>query len=204
MPLAATLAQVAQASGYAPDDPLVIGVRRGGRPAYLTRGCLPVSGGTVAAGRDSLFYVASLAKQVTAACVALAGLDPESALADHLPELPGPARAIRLRHLIHHTAGLPMDLPPEAGADRTTQGIIAAIHRLWTTPGLRHAERLLSDPPSAGVGEAAAPEEGDPPSARVGEAAAPAEGDPPSSRVGEAAAPAQGDPPSARVGEAAA
>src|SRR5215207_1750686 len=98
MPLAATLAQVALASGYAQDDPLVVGVRRGGRPAYLMRGCLPMAdGGTAAASRDSLFYVASLAKQVTAACVALAGLDPEAAIADHLPELLGWARAIRLR-----------------------------------------------------------------------------------------------------------
>jgi len=177
MPLAATLAQVALTSGYAQDDPLVVGVRRGGRPAYLMRGCLPMAGGgTAAASRDSLFYVASLAKQVTAACVALAGLDPEAAIADHVPELPEWARTIRLRHLIHHTSGLPMDLPPEDGTDRTTEGILAEVSTLWTTAENRRTTGLVSDPPSAGVGEAAAggtQPEADQAQARVQEAPAP-------------------------------
>jgi CubicO group peptidase (beta-lactamase class C family) len=170
MPLAATMAQVALSSGYGPDDPLVIGVRRGGRPAYLMRGCLPAAGGTAAAARDSLIYAASLAKQVTAACVALAGLDPDVAVTDHLPELREWARGIRLRHLIHHTAGLPADLPLAAGADRTTAGMLAA---LWTTAANRHTRRLPSDPPSAGVGEVA--DTGDPPTSWVGEVAAAAQ-----------------------------
>jgi CubicO group peptidase (beta-lactamase class C family) len=160
MPLAARLAQVALSSGYGPDDPLVIAVRRGGgRPTYLTRGCLPLeedAACSVGPSRNTVIYMASLAKQVTAACVALAGLDPESAITDHLPEMPEWVRGIRLRHLIHHTSGLPMDLPPAGGADRTTEGILAAVHTLWTTPENRHRRGLVSDPPSAGVGEAAA------------------------------------------------
>jgi hypothetical protein len=82
MPLATTLSQAPTASGYGRDDPLVIAVGRAGRrPAHLARGCYPAgSSGVIACSADpgrggptisTLIYVASLAKQVVAACAAL-------------------------------------------------------------------------------------------------------------------------------------
>ncbi len=59
----------------------------------------------------SVFYVASLSKQFTAACVALlvsegaVGLDDR--IRGFLPELPECFAPVRVRHLIHHIAGVP-------------------------------------------------------------------------------------------------
>lgn len=100
----------------------MIGVRRGGgRPAYLARGCFPGGAqraGVVACAIDpdrggptasTLIYTASLAKQVTAACAALIGLDVQTPVGEVLPELPPWSRTVRIRHLIHHTSGLPLE-----------------------------------------------------------------------------------------------
>jgi hypothetical protein len=66
MPLAATLAQLATASGYRRDDPLVIAIgRRGRRPVHLARGCQPGGGGAFTT--TTQVYAASLAKQIVAA-----------------------------------------------------------------------------------------------------------------------------------------
>jgi CubicO group peptidase (beta-lactamase class C family) len=59
---------------------------------------------------DSVFYVGSLSKQFTAFAAALAmqqgRLTADDPIRKHLPELPGYADAITVRHLIHHTSGL--------------------------------------------------------------------------------------------------
>lgn len=60
---------------------------------------------------DSVFYMASVSKQFTAACIALLAQDGKLSLDDpiqkHIPEIPeyegGP---ITVRHLVHHTSGL--------------------------------------------------------------------------------------------------
>ncbi|BCJ49176.1 hypothetical protein Asp14428_06510 [Actinoplanes sp. NBRC 14428] len=129
-------ALVAQA-GYGTGDAVVAGVRRGSDPpVFVAQG---IAAGTV-------LYTASLSKQVTAACAALlvtqGRLDVESALGGWMPELPAWADGIRVRHLIHHTSGLPegveFDDLHAAGRDRTTAGIIRALgrtDRLLATPG---------------------------------------------------------------------
>jgi CubicO group peptidase (beta-lactamase class C family) len=151
MPLAATFAQLAAAAGYGREDPLVIAATLpGGRRAHLVRGCVPVSPGAVCgpAGRrlttSTRVYVASLAKQITAACAALlvrdGVLDMEAPLAGHVDDLPAWAVAVRLRHLVHHTSGLPRDAAPSAGAtDRTTADLLAAAASagLDAEPGTR-------------------------------------------------------------------
>lgn len=120
MPLAVTLSQAAASAGYRRDDPLVIAVGRAGRrPAHLARGCFPAGpSGVIACSTDpgrggptisTLIYVASLAKQVVAACAALlvqdGSLDVEAPVGQGLDE------SVRVRHLIHHTSGLAMDHP---------------------------------------------------------------------------------------------
>lgn len=59
---------------------------------------------------DTVFSLASVSKQFTAAAVMLLVEQGKVRLDDdiraYLPELPGYARGIRVRHLIHHTSGL--------------------------------------------------------------------------------------------------
>jgi CubicO group peptidase (beta-lactamase class C family) len=127
-------ALVAQA-GYRPGEPVLVGLQRGPeRPVFVTAG-------TAAEGQRltsvTRVYTASLSKQFTAACVALlatAGeLDVTAPLARWLPDLPSWAGTVRLRHLVHHTAGLPADGDIDAALtghrDRTTAGVLAALTR---------------------------------------------------------------------------
>jgi CubicO group peptidase (beta-lactamase class C family) len=147
MPLAVTLSQAATASGYGRDDPLVIAVGRAGRrPAHLARGCFPAGSSAVIAcsadpGRggptiSTLIYVASLAKQVVAACAALlvrdGVLDVEAPVGDRLT-----GAEVRVRHLIHHTSGLREGRPPSG--DRTSDGMLAAIDGLEFAAGTRQS-----------------------------------------------------------------
>ena len=59
---------------------------------------------------NSQFYIASIAKQFTAACVALLAIDEELSLDEdirsYFPELPDYGYRISIRNLIHHTSGL--------------------------------------------------------------------------------------------------
>lgn len=59
----------------------------------------------------SRFYVASVSKQFTAACIALLVLDKKISLEDevhkYVPEVPDYGQPIKIRHLIYHTSGLP-------------------------------------------------------------------------------------------------
>ncbi len=77
--------------------------RAGGR-ARLAPGAEPLD-------PTSVFYVASLSKQFTAACVALLVSEGAVGLAERirrfLPELPECFASVRVRQLIHHIAGVP-------------------------------------------------------------------------------------------------
>ncbi|WP_157383024.1 serine hydrolase domain-containing protein [Nonomuraea coxensis] len=134
--------------GYRRDEPIVVGMQHGGRPPILLAQGLTLGGEPL--GATTLAYAASLSKQMTAACAAQLAqqgeLDMESALSRWLPQLPAWADAVRLRHLVHHTAGMPADAKIEAlmgrDADRTTQGIIQALAQfpaLDRQPGAEHA-----------------------------------------------------------------
>jgi len=72
--------------------------------ARLARDAAPLDPGSV-------FYVASLSKQFTAACAALLVSEGAVSLDDQihrfLPELPECFAPVSVRHLIHHTAGMP-------------------------------------------------------------------------------------------------
>ena len=90
-------------------------------------------------------YAASLAKQITAACVALlvrdGALDIEDPLANWVPELPAWAASVQVRHLLWHTAALP-DQEVEAilgTADRTTAAVLRQIPMLASPPGVAYA-----------------------------------------------------------------
>lgn len=59
---------------------------------------------------DTVFYIASVSKQFTAAAVALLAEEGKISLDDdirkYVPEIPSYQQTIRVRHLIHHTSGL--------------------------------------------------------------------------------------------------
>ena len=145
-PLRDRIAALVKVAGYGTGDPVVVGVRRGcAPPTFLTSGRTaagePLRVGTVV-------YTASVSKQITAACAAIlvrrGRLDTESTLAQWMPELPGWAGTIKVRHLIHHTSGLPegveFDELHRAGLDRTTARVIHALvqlDHLDSTPGTR-------------------------------------------------------------------
>jgi CubicO group peptidase (beta-lactamase class C family) len=72
---------------------------------------------------ETVFYLASVSKQFTAAAINLLVLDRKLSLDDdvrkYVPELPVYQRAITIRHLVHHTSGLRdyLSLFPMAGLD---------------------------------------------------------------------------------------
>lgn len=121
-------------AGYDPSTPVAVGVRSASTTV------LAAQGGTETGARyscDSVAYAGSLAKQVTGACAAAlaldGSLDVEEPIAGFLPEPPGWATDIRVRHLVHHTAGLPATesvwerMQGMGETDWTSDGILAAL-----------------------------------------------------------------------------
>ena len=129
------IASLIARAGYRPEEPVLVAVRRGSGPATVVVQASAGHRGPTTA--DDRCYIASLSKQFTAACAALlftAGrLDIDSPLARWLPELPAWSSTIRLRHLVHHLAGLPADgrIDDLVGdqQDRTSTAVIAALAR---------------------------------------------------------------------------
>lgn len=134
-------------AGYPADTPLAVGVSSGGE------GTLAFAQGSgrdgTAFGAESVAYAASLAKQVTGACAALLErrgvLDPNAPIAEWLEELPPWRERVRVRHLVHHTSGLP-DVWPQmrrsGESNWTSGGVLAALAdtpRLETEPGSAYA-----------------------------------------------------------------
>src|SRR6266567_3092288 len=63
---------------------------------------------------QSVFYIASMSKQFTAASIALLAIQGKLSMGDdirkYLPEIPRYQRPILIRHLIHHTSGIRDDI----------------------------------------------------------------------------------------------
>jgi CubicO group peptidase (beta-lactamase class C family) len=86
---------------------------------------------------ETIAYAGSLAKQMTGACGALlardGALDVDAPIANWLPELPAWSKEIRVRHLIHHTAGLPdtdtvwAEMKRAGEANWTSAGVLGAL-----------------------------------------------------------------------------
>jgi CubicO group peptidase (beta-lactamase class C family) len=134
------LERLIAAAGYEPSTPLAVGVSSGGMTALAAQGDPPMD-------CDSVAYAGSLAKQITGACAALlvldGALDVDAAIAGWLPELPDWSVAIHVRHLIHHTAGLP-------STEAVWQRMESAGERDWTSDGAISAlsgTHGLEDPP---------------------------------------------------------
>jgi CubicO group peptidase (beta-lactamase class C family) len=139
-----------RAAGYDSATPVAVGVSSPSTAPVLAA-CRESTNG-LALDCDSLAYAGSLAKQITGACAALLAqdgtLDVEAPIADWLPELPRWSRTIRVRHLVHHTAGLPTtdavweQMTSAGETDWTSDGVIAALttmHELEHQPGAAYA-----------------------------------------------------------------
>lgn len=97
------------AAGYRADGPgVAVAARRPDGSAVTAARGLARPG--VPFTTDTVSYTGSLAKQFVGACAATLALDgrldPHAAVRDWLPGLPG---GVRVRHLVHHTGGLPDD-----------------------------------------------------------------------------------------------
>ncbi|MGH3116733.1 MAG: serine hydrolase domain-containing protein [Gaiellales bacterium] len=125
------------AAGYDPATPVAVGVSSPSISVFAAQGEATEAGDFDC---DSVGYAGSLAKQVTGACAALlaqgGALDVEAPIADWLPELPPWAGLIRVRHLIHHTGGLPTtdavweEMTSAGESDWTSDGVIAALSKM--------------------------------------------------------------------------
>jgi CubicO group peptidase (beta-lactamase class C family) len=102
------LATLVERAGLAQGTPVALARVANGATEDLTLGTWP--NGSPVAPTDR-FYVASLAKQITGAAMALlvrAGyIDPDQPLATYISGLPPWSATVTPRHLAHHTAGLP-------------------------------------------------------------------------------------------------
>ncbi|MGP3920333.1 serine hydrolase domain-containing protein [Nonomuraea sp. 10N515B] len=136
-------------AGYRPGEPLVLGLQHRDDPPLFHAQGLTATGGTLTA--TTPVYAASLSKQITAACAALlvqqGALDLGSAVSDWLPQLPAWAKAVRLRHLLHHIAALPPDAEIDAlmNGDRTSHGVIRALTRFPALQGRPGSEYVYSN-----------------------------------------------------------
>jgi len=116
------------ALGVVKDGELVYG--RGYGSANLEHG-IPLS-------TSSVFRIASVSKQFTAACVALleqqGALSLDDSVRVYLPELPEYTEHVTLRHMLHHTSGLPeyLRLIKEAGLFTRPLDFFDEREALWT------------------------------------------------------------------------
>ena len=141
------LAALIARARYGSQEPVIAGMHgRGGPPVFAAQG---LTGTGEPVGPGTLVYAASLSKQITAGCAALlvheGALDMEDTLARWLPGLPDWAGTVRLRHLLHHTAGMPdarVDAIIGGTADRTSAAALSAlaqVRALAALPGTAHA-----------------------------------------------------------------
>jgi CubicO group peptidase (beta-lactamase class C family) len=141
------LAALIARARYGSQEPVIAGMHgRGGPPVFAAQG---LTGTGEPVGPGTLVYAASLSKQITAGCAALlvheGALDMEDTLARWLPGLPDWAGTVRLRHLLHHTAGMPdarVDAIIGGTADRTSAAALSAlaqVRALAAVPGTAYA-----------------------------------------------------------------
>ena len=130
------------------DTGIVVSARNGDGNALIVSSGKLNSGQPI--GADTVMYGASLTKQMIGLLMAQlvdeGVVDVDSALRSFIPMLPGWAETISLRHLLHHTSGLPSTatllstLSPLCEQDwdnGIVLGALAAQRRAASPPGMR-------------------------------------------------------------------
>lgn len=99
----------------------------------------------------TVFYVASVSKQFTAACVTACEIDGlvdlEVSIRRYIPELPALFQPVTLRYLLHHLAGLPHGGAGGISATPAGDGDWRDGLGLWDLIGLLAQEPALLTPP---------------------------------------------------------
>ena len=115
--------------------PTAAAVTRQGETVHWQSGRLVGSAVTA----HSVFYAASVTKQLVACLAAMAVrdgvLDPQAPVVGYLPSLPRWTAPVRIQHLVHHTSGLPELTRPWAPALDNAE----VLRRLRSWPGAQAA-----------------------------------------------------------------
>jgi len=98
---------------------------------------------------DTSFYLASIAKQFTAMAIMLLAEQGKLSFDDHLltyfPQFPSWGAEITLRHMLHHTSGLPdyfaLFKPPEADELNNARDMRASLTRTCSSGRWRWLDR---------------------------------------------------------------
>jgi CubicO group peptidase (beta-lactamase class C family) len=112
----------------------------GGGSAEISSGRLGLD---LAVSVETVMYAASIAKQIVGVLLAKQAVDglvdPDDAIAEYIDDLPPWGTRVRLRHLIHHTAGLVDDawIAGNAGNAEALDGLRAAT-ALLSEPGFAY------------------------------------------------------------------
>ena len=136
---ATTIERAIASAGFDAATAVVVGMRAAPDRIVVSPASFEAHAGRAG---HALGYAGSLAKQITAACAALlvgdGALDVETPAAVLLPDLPPWAAEVRVRHLIHHTAGLPTTgavwerMVSDGQTDWTSDGALAALSAIPT------------------------------------------------------------------------
>lgn len=149
-----TFRDILTTTGYPADARVIAGVSDPSAGAGWAEACGQLPEGSLLP-LDTVIYGASLTKQVIGAGFALlyrdGMVDPNDSLQQWLPELPRWSERVQLRHLLHHTSGLPDEGPVTErlralGAERRTAetvlGALRSFPSLDQQPGA--AERYCN------------------------------------------------------------
>lgn len=143
------LAQLASTAGIG-DQPFAASIRLNDRPLVsFVQGVWQDGSPVLASDR---FYGASLTKQLTGAAIALlvrdGQLDLDAPLGHYLPKLPAWRDTVSVRHLLHHTSGMPEAGSlegAEEGANWTNAWAMAQLQGLASLPVPAGAEFRYSN-----------------------------------------------------------
>lgn len=120
-----------------PGDAIAIGVAAGSRTTFAFRGSL--AGENV--GPGTVFYGASLAKQVVASLLAktMRSVDasPHDPVRTWLPDIPAWAGDVRLHHLLQHTSDLPDVTDPQPQPPTSNTEVLDRLQRMHPAPRVR-------------------------------------------------------------------
>jgi CubicO group peptidase (beta-lactamase class C family) len=112
----------------------VVGVAVGGQPALIRAYGMSDLERGIRLRPDTVFESGSVAKQFTAAAIALLGQDGRLSLDDpvrkYLPEVPDFGTPILLRHLLNHTSGLRSQWPLLSLAGRPTGRVVHTVEEI--------------------------------------------------------------------------
>jgi CubicO group peptidase (beta-lactamase class C family) len=112
----------------------VVGVAVGGKPVLVRAYGMANLEYGLRLRPDTVFESGSVAKQFTAAAIALLGQDGKLSLDDpvrkYIPELPDFGTPILIRHLLNHTSGLRSQWPLEALSGRPTSWVVHTVEEI--------------------------------------------------------------------------